>query len=215
VPVGGVIAYSALMAFLLYVMFRGPHQLLAPDFNILQSGRKRYRIHSVTGTVVGEVRKSTEVYTYVSGGYNDLPVSTRHSRVPNLEFLLKLPDGREQPIQSRGGLADFVLRKDHVVSAVWAVKEGDSNGSYILFRNHNTEVTNNAGNHVRFLVSNNIWVGVLLAILLAPTCWGLIVMLILSTTSVRKRAAFIEKQISDIIIPRLERTAAPLLQANR
>jgi len=186
------VVYCVLMAFLVFLLLRGPHRLLGPDFDILQSGRNRYRIHSVTGTVVG-------------GGK-----AVSYGRALYLEFLLKLPGGREHPIQAGGGLADLVLREGHTVSAVWATKEGDSSGSYILFRNHTTEQTKTAGAHLTFLLKHNVAFEWLLAILLAPTCWGLIVFLIASASSLRNRVKFVEAQITREIIPRLDRNAAQL-----
>ena len=184
-------AYCVLMAFLVFLLLRGPHRLLGPDFDILQSGKNRYRIHSVTGTVVGGGKAVGQGALY-------------------LEFLLKLPDGREHPIQAGGGLADLVLREGHTVSAVLAIKEGDSRGSYILFRNHTTRQTTTAGANLTFLMKHNGAFEWLLVILLAPTCWGLIVFLIVSASSLRNRVKFVEAQITREIIPRLDRNAAQL-----
>jgi len=97
-------------------------------------------LHHATGPVEGASKLgTTSVY---GGGSYDQGISISSSTTIHEEFFLKQADGHSESIQLVGW--NFPVANGHMVSGVWAVKEGEARGTYLVMRNHSTRDTSSA-----------------------------------------------------------------------
>ena len=121
-------------------------------FRLLLGGGT-YVLNHATGSVDGASKMGTTNVYGGGGGANAYGYATniRISSTTTIhdQFFLRKPDGAVESIQLAGW--DFPVADGHVVSAVWAVREGAGAGPFFVVVNHTTKDTRSA---MSFLTSN-------------------------------------------------------------
>jgi hypothetical protein len=121
-------------------------------FRLLLGGGT-YVLNHATGSVDGASKMGT-TNVYGGGGGANAYGYARSIRISSTttihdQFFLRQPGGAVETIKLQGW--DFPVADGHVVSAVWAVREGAGAGPFVIVVNHTTEDTRSA---TSFLMSN-------------------------------------------------------------
>ena len=134
-----IVAVLAAGVALPIVLKRGRMRLDSKDVFRMYLGNGGYTLHHATGLVEGSSKMgTTNVYGGGGGGSggSSAPISIGSSTTIHDQFFLRLADGRVESIQLAGW--NFPVMDGHLVSAVWAVRDGANKGSYVVLRNHTT-----------------------------------------------------------------------------
>lgn len=205
-------AYSAVLMAAFIFSLRGRVGLESSDPRKLLAGSRRYDLHSATGTVLSPT-KDREVHTHVSGGggYGQIsggtgyvhtaPITSRTTTITHVQFFLKKPDGKEMDIQLTD--VDLALREGHALSVVWGIREGRDAGNHFLFRNHSTQRADFVDDLLARMLRPRIWPVVLLSLPLA--CLPSIPFFLARSWIVRNRLRRVKQQISERLIPQLDK----------
>jgi hypothetical protein len=128
-------------------------ELDARDPFRLRLGGGTYVLSHATGAVDGSSKLGTTSVHGGGGGANAYGYATniRISSTTTIhdQFFLRQRDGPVQSIKLAGW--DFPVADGHVVSAVWAVREGAGGGPFVVLSNH---TTGDVGTATSFLRSN-------------------------------------------------------------
>lgn len=116
----------------------------------LRLGGGTYVLSHATGSVDGASKLgTTNVYGGGGGGRHGYTAPVRISSTTTIhdQFFLRQPDGAVESIQLAGW--DFPVADGHVVSAVWAVREGAGAGPFFVVVNHTTGDVRSATSFLR------------------------------------------------------------------
>ena len=143
----GLIALFIVGAILGGVGLRARLALDEKDVFKVFKGTTPYRLHHSTGVVEDSSKLgTTSVYSYggsmhvdSAGNVTATPASVGSSTTIHDQFFLRQANGHLQPIQLRHW--NVAVANGHVVSAVWAIADGNASGPYVAIRNHSTGQT--------------------------------------------------------------------------
>ena len=140
IPAGLTFLLALLAGFgLRLLLLRGRLELDPRDPFRLRLGGGTYVLSHATGSVDGASKMgTTSVYGGGGGGRygNTAPVSISSTTTIHDQFFLRQPHGAVESIKLDGW--DFPVADGHVVSAVWAVREGAGAGPFFILVNHTT-----------------------------------------------------------------------------
>ncbi len=157
------------------LLMRARLELDGKDPFRLYVGDNTYVLHHATGIVEGASKMgTTDVHGGGGGGYIGgsqpiysmggsvsgggggggyiKPVTISSTTTIQDQFFLRQADGQVAAIKLKDW--DFSVADGHLVSAVWAVKEGASGGSYVALRNHSTRGWASSSSSFRILRRN-------------------------------------------------------------
>ena len=147
IPPGLTFLLALLAAFVLrLLLLRGRLELDPRDPFRLLLGGGTYALNHATGSVDGASKMGTTSVHGGGGGTNAWGYA-RNIRISSTttihdQFFLRQPHGTAESIKLAGW--DFPVADGHVVSAVWAVREGAGSGPFFIVVNHTTGDTRSA-----------------------------------------------------------------------
>jgi hypothetical protein len=154
IPPGLTFLLALLAGFALrLLLLRGRLELDPRDPFRLLLGGGTYALNHATGSVDGASKMGT-TSVHGGGGGTNAYGHARNIRISSTttihdQFFLRQPHGTAETIKLAGW--DFPVADGHVVSAVWAVREGAGAGPYFIVVNHTTGDLRSA---MSFLTSN-------------------------------------------------------------
>jgi len=109
----------------------------------IKIGKKEVAIYAFTGKVVGSSKNmETKVSGGGGGGYSyrgtggTAPVRITSTTIVHDQLFLVNKEGNETALQLQG--FDLACRESNIVSACWAIVQGDQKGPYFAIVNHTT-----------------------------------------------------------------------------
>lgn len=141
IPAGLTFLLALLAGFgLRLLLLRGRLELDPRDPFRLRLGGGTYVLSHATGSVDGASKMST-TSVYGGGGGTNAYGYARNIRIRSTttihdQFFIRQPHGAAESIKLAGW--DFPVADGHVVSAVWAVREGAGAGPFFIVVNHTT-----------------------------------------------------------------------------